>query len=191
MKFDVIIIGGGLAGVTAATALQREGRRCAIVSAGLSPHKVDLREFRKDGGTVLAGDAVTGGIIQVGRLLCVYTGKLGDTPLEADHFILATGKYFSRGLSSDMDRIYETIFGLDVEYAADPADWFAPGFHNSQPFMQFGVKSKGGCALKDGVRIANLYPVGEILAGIDGSDEDADARITGSALEAVRIIKGE
>lgn len=36
MKFDTIIIGGGLCGLTAGIALSRQGRKCMIVSAGQS-----------------------------------------------------------------------------------------------------------------------------------------------------------
>lgn len=36
MKFDTIIIGGGLSGLTCALRLQAEGRKCAVISAGQS-----------------------------------------------------------------------------------------------------------------------------------------------------------
>ena len=36
MKFDTIIIGGGLAGLTAGIELSRKGQKCLIVSSGQS-----------------------------------------------------------------------------------------------------------------------------------------------------------
>ena len=191
MKFDVVIIGGGLAGTTAATALQQAGLRCVLVSAGLSLNEAPHTAFRTAGGTVLAGDSVTGGDIEDGRVLRVNTQKLGSEPLEADSFILSTGKYFSRGILADMDRVYEPVFGLDVDYDPDRSTWFSPFFAARQKFLDFGVSCSGACALKDGRRIVNLFPAGEVLAGVSGSRGDASEIIRRSALEAAEaVLKG-
>ena len=36
MRFDVVVIGGGLAGMTCAIRLAEQGKRCAVVSSGQS-----------------------------------------------------------------------------------------------------------------------------------------------------------
>ena len=192
MKFDAVIIGGGLAGMSIATALQEDGRRCALVSEGLSLHDgVSAARFRAAGGTLLAGDRVTAGTFGNGKLLSVRTEKLGDATLEAPVFVLATGKYFSRGIVADMDSIYEPVFGLDVQFDKDRSAWFSPSFSAPQRFLEFGVLTKDGCALKDGEKIANLFPAGEVLAGVSCISEGGTAGITHSvslALEAIRKI---
>jgi len=188
MKFDVLIIGGGLAGMTAATKLQSEGLRCAVVAEGLSLHNVSRREFCAAGGTLLAGDKVVSGRFSGDRLISVRTEKLGDVDLEADNYILATGKYFSGGLAADMDRLYEPLFGLDVEYDEDRSKWFDASFSAPQKFLEFGVKVQDGRALKDGVQIVNLYPAGEILAGISSAQGDARESVINSAIEAAAAI---
>lgn len=189
MKFDVVIIGGGLAGMTAATELQSSGLRCAVVAEGLSLHNASRSGFKAAGGALLQGDRVISGRIVNGRLTGVFTEKLGDTVLEADNFILASGKYFSRGLVADMDKVYEPLFGLDVQYEPDRSKWFDRSFAADQPFLDFGVKTEGLLALKDGVPVANLYPVGEVLAGISSARGDATEQIRNSALAAVKAIR--
>lgn len=166
MRYDVVIIGGGLAGMTAGVALQRAGKRCCVVAAGLSLHQTPRAEYVSLGGTLLAGDSVVGGEFDDNVLKCVKTSKLGETPLCADAFILCTGKFFSRGLRSDMDHIYETVFGCDVQYDQDPSKWVAREFAADQPFMSFGVLTDPqGHVSIDGKPIENLYAAGEILAG--------------------------
>ena len=189
MKFDVVIIGGGLAGMTAAAELQKAGLKCAVVAAGLSLHNVSRREFTAAGGTLLAGDAVVSGRFDGNRLAAVRTGKLGSVELEADNFILASGKYFSQGLVADMDRVYEPLFGLDVEYDEDRSTWFDPSFAAPQKFLEFGVKTEDGCALKEGSKIVNLYPAGELLAGVSTAQGDATEAIKKTALAAVEAIR--
>ena len=166
MKYDVVVIGGGLAGLTAGLELQKKGMRTIVVSTGLTLHEVPRKEYLMAGGSMLPGDTVLGGEFKDDRLLCVHTANLGETLLCADHFLLCTGKFFSKGLISTMDRIYEPVFGCDVDYSKDRSSWVTRVFSDEQPFMSFGVVAdeKGRVSVK-GKTIQNLYAAGEILAG--------------------------
>lgn len=167
MRFDVVIIGGGKSGTRAALKLAQAGKRCAVVSAGHCLGQTFRSEFIACGGTFLSGDRVIGGRIEEDRLLFVNTENLGkDTALEAENFILCTGKFFSKGLISTIDKIYEPVFGCEVVYEKDRSKWTASDFYASQPFESFGVRTTGlGQVYVDGKAVSNLYAAGEILAG--------------------------
>lgn len=178
MKFDVIIIGGGPAGFTAACALQDAGLSCAVVQFGESLHHPDTSSFS---GPVFRGDKVTEGIFVKDRLTGVRTANFESTPLLADAFVLATGKFLSGGLAANMDGVKETVFGLDCEYDPDRSRWFAQDFYAPQPFLSFGVRtdSKSRCS-RAGQTVSNLYAAGEIVAG--------NPDIQKSALKAAKEI---
>lgn len=175
MKYDVVIIGGGPAGVTAGIRLLREGRRCLIVSEGLSRYETDKPTFRRLGGVFLPGDSVISGEWDNRRLVSVHTRKLEWEAIEADAFILATGRFFSRGLRSTMTRVYEPVFGCDVEFDPDRSRWADPDFFKPQPFESFGVVTdRRGRVLFGGVPADNIYAIGSILAGQQDMDESID-----------------
>lgn len=165
MKFDAVIIGSGPAGMAKAVKLQKGGKKCLVISKGHSLYGYEPGEFEKAGGRILMGDAAVSSEITGGKVSCIRTENLGNTEICADEYWLATGRFFAGGLKSDMDRIYEPLFGLDVEYDRNPEHWFSERFADDQPFMHFGVKcSARGCALKDDEEITNLFPIGEIRA---------------------------
>ena len=167
MKFDVVIIGGGLSGCTAAKRLLDEGKSCVVVAEGLSLEGKEARkEYLSLSGLLLPGDAVIGGNRSGSKLEYVKTRNLGETLLEADFFILATGKFFSKGLVATISRIYEPIFGCDVEYEKDRSKWCNPDFYAEQPFESFGVRTDEHSRVYIGGEVMNnLYAVGEILSG--------------------------
>lgn len=165
MKFDTIVIGGGRSGLAAALEALGQGKTCALVSFGRSVSRPDYRPFTSAGGVLLYGDRVVGALWDGPRVAAVKTENLGDTLLEAHDFVLATGKFFGGGLEADMDKVRETVFGLDVLCEADRSKWFDPDFFARQPFMDFGVATDAdGHPFKAGTVVPNLVATGQIKA---------------------------
>ena len=124
--------------------------------------------FQKLGGIYLLGDSVTGGDFTDNNLRYVTTVNLGQDRLEADNFILATGSFLSHGLKSTPKKVYESVFGLDVDSYQQREDWFKADFYESQPYMGFGVISDADFRLsREEKTISNLYGVGSVLGGCD------------------------
>ena len=207
MKYDAIVIGGGLAGCTAAGVLAEAGRKVAVFSEGLSLHDASegpashkeqarppyaaLSELAAKGVTVFRGDSIiraemSGDGSQVAR---VFSRNLGDEPLEAAAYVLATGKFFSRGIISHMGGMYEPVFGSDVEFEPDHSKWFDPDFFATQPYERFGVKTDPeGHVLKGGVSVVNLFAAGQVLAGEPMSDIDIETSGRTAAKEVLKKL---
>lgn len=165
MKFDAVVIGGGWSGLQAALGFQARGLECALFTFGRSLERIDYSDFRKAGGYLMYGDKVLSGTIEEGMVTGIVTANMGE--VTADHYVLAAGKFFGGGLASDMDKVFEPVFGLDVSYDPDRANWFDPDFFAHQPFMDFGLETDAdGHPFKDGKPVRNLVATGEILARI-------------------------
>lgn len=193
MKFDVIVIGGGLSGCTAAAVLAEAGRKVALFSEGLSLHDASqgpashkdqsrhpysaLAAISAKGVTVFRGDSIIRAeLSQEGtKVLRAFSRNLGNEPLEAAAFLLATGKFFSRGIISNMEKVFEPVFDADVEFEPDHSKWFNPDFFAAQPFESFGVKTDAaGRVFKGGKAVENLYAAGQVKAGAPMSDSEIE-----------------
>ena len=124
--------------------------------------------FRMLGGNYLMGDTAMSGTIEGDRLTSITTAKLGDMPLKADNFVLATGSFVSRGLKADYERVYEPILGLDVDADRDREQWTQFGVLQPQAYFNYGVATDGSlrCS-KQGKTINNLHAIGAVLSGHD------------------------
>ena len=122
--------------------------------------------FRMLGGNYLMGDTAISGTIEGDRLTSISTAKLGDMPLKADNFVLATGSFVSRGLRADYERIYEPVLGLDVDADNDREQWTQFGVLKPQAYFNYGVSTDDQFhCLKQGKAISNLYAIGSVLSG--------------------------
>ena len=150
----------------------RRGIPARVVFAGTLPPSVPgirtqmllRRRYEILGGTYLMGDTVTGAHIYEDNVHSVVTRQLDHHYLEASHFILASGSFFSKGLVSNPFKIYEPIFELDVDYNPDRNTWYDASFRAHQPYMAFGVKTDGSLrTFRKGAPIGNLFAIGSIL----------------------------
>lgn len=124
------------------------------------------KRFTALGGTYLAGDSVKGGKFNGTRLESVETEHLEDTKLTADTFVLATGSFMSRGLSSNYQKVWETVFGLDVDASATRTDWTSENVFDAQAYQEYGVKTDDKLRVSlNGKVIDNLYAAGSVLSG--------------------------
>ena len=146
MKFDTVVYGCDAAALGAATDALRQGGTCALVRRGLPLEKIDYSGFVAAGGLVFHAGA----------------------EVSADKYILATGRFFSGGLLADMEKVYEPVFGLDLDFPDDRSLWFDPDFNADQPFMRFGVVADAdGHPFIGGVRQDNIIVIGDILRYAD------------------------
>lgn len=151
----------------------RTGLRIREVSSmppsqpGMRIEQALLDEFVARGGTLLKGDKVLRGEFSGDRLTAVYTENFDSQPLKADSFVLASGSFFSHGLTSQREGIREPVFGLDVDAPAARCDWYQQQFIPEQPhaYMSSGVRVddqfRPGI---DGQTVSNLYCAGAVLA---------------------------
>ena len=150
------------------------------------------RRYEVLGGTYLAGDEVVQAHVHEGVVHSVATRLLDSHYLEADHFILATGGYFSKGLRSNPSRIYEPVFGLDVEAAEDRNAWYDPDFAADQPYLQFGVRTDADLrAVRQGGPFQNLYAIGSVLGATRPEFGSGAGLAIRSAFHAVDVILSE
>lgn len=128
------------------------------------------QRFRQLGGLFVEGDEVIGGHFDGAKLCAISTTLNPSTPVEADHFVLATGGFFSRGLMSEHHALHEPVFGLPIDAPeareAWSDQWLLTGAQHG--FVQSGVATDQHFRpSRLGTVIENLYCAGNVLSGFN------------------------
>lgn len=142
--------------------------------------QLSLRDlFIRLGGRFMPGDTVRRGDFEGHRLKRIYTENFGSIPLEADSFVISTGSFFGHGLIADLEKIYEPVFGLDIEAGKSRTEWYDKSFYAPQPYMAYGVLTDSNFRpARNGETVDNLYATGALLAGFNALREGSGAGIT-------------
>jgi len=124
--------------------------------------------FAELGGVYIAGDKVVRADITDDVVNAIYTNSHPENPMEAQCYILSTGSFFSGGLVSEFDNMYEPIFKLKLHHEPERNKWYNQNFfhRDSHAFLQYGVLTDESLRPYDSNNniIQNLYCSGAIMA---------------------------
>lgn len=145
------------------------------------------RRYESLGGTFVIGDQVVSAAVHEGVVSSIASKNLDTYRLFASNFILCSGTFFSKGLSSNPNGIEEPVFGLDIEAPETRTRWYKPDFFQDQPYMEIGVKADDALHPSiAGNTVKNLYVAGSVLAG--DKFGSAAGKAMRSALAAAELI---
>ena len=131
------------------------------------------RKFESLGGLMINGDSALNAHFEGDRVHYIKTRLLEDEEIIADNFVLAAGSFFSKGLVSEFDKIYEPVFESDIIGVEgfndkDRFSWTNHRFANPQPYQSAGVAINEHCQVqKCGQFLANLYAIGNVIGGFN------------------------
>ncbi|WP_447838816.1 glycerol-3-phosphate dehydrogenase subunit GlpB [Aeromonas salmonicida] len=145
---------------------------------GMRMQEALKRRFQALGGTFLTSERVLGGRYEGDKVLGVHSQNGDDQLFEADHFVLASGSFFSRGLESRLRGIREPIFDADVLSLEERDAWAGRRLFDHHPFMGFGVKTDDMLrVMRSGKPLTNLYGAGSVLAHYDPIKEGSGSGV--------------
>ncbi|WP_324031991.1 glycerol-3-phosphate dehydrogenase subunit GlpB [Aeromonas caviae] len=145
---------------------------------GMRMQEALKRRFMALGGTFLTSERVLGARYDSDKVIGVHSQHGEDQLFEADHFVLASGSFFSRGLESRLGGIREPIFDADVLSLAERDAWAGRRLFDHHPFMGFGVKTDDKLrVLRGGRPLTNLYGAGSVLAHYDPIKEGSGSGV--------------
>ncbi|MBP8281840.1 MAG: glycerol-3-phosphate dehydrogenase subunit GlpB [Aeromonas sp.] len=145
---------------------------------GMRMQEALKRRFQALGGTFLTSERVLGARYEGDKVLGVHSQNGDDQLFEADHFVLASGSFFSRGLESRLRGIREPIFDADVLSLEERDAWAGRRLFDHHPFMGFGVKTDDMLrVMRGGKPLTNLYGAGSVLAHYDPISEGSGSGV--------------
>ena len=136
--------------------------------------RIQLRHrFEKLGGLMMNGDSALKAHFHGNKVRAIQTRLHEEEEITAEHFVLASGSFFSKGLVSEFDKIYEPVFHSDIIGVegfndTDRFTWTDHRFSNPQPYQSAGVAINAQCQVqKSGQFLTNLYAVGNVIGGFN------------------------
>lgn len=165
---------------------------------GMRQHFQLRHHFEKLGGLMMNGDSAIKAHFDNHVVRSIQTRLHKNEEITADHFVLASGSFFSKGLVSNFDKIVEPVFNADIigvgDFNSDNRfTWTNRRFANAQPYQSAGVVINNKCQIqKEGKYITNLYAIGNIIGGFNALELGCGSGVAViTALTVADEIRGE
>lgn len=141
---------------------------------GIRSQRLLKESFEQAGGVFLPSDEVKTVNSEDGKITGIVTSN--QIKMTADEFVLATGRFFSKGIEATPTRVFEPLIGADVVYSDNRTSWYQKDFFAPQEFMEFGVDTDNDFRVKKGgAALANFYAAGSIIGGFNPLHEGSGA----------------
>ena len=127
--------------------------------------------FIGHGGDFIAGERAESGPSDSGMLEYINTRNTGREAVSAKFYVLATGSFFSGGLTSDSQKIMEPVFNFKVNADGKRSKWYSWFLFDakSHPFLSYGVETDKNFNPVNGMgrTVKNVFCAGAVLSGYD------------------------
>lgn len=141
---------------------------------GIRQHHQLRARFESLGGVMFNGDRALRAEFEENKVARIYTQLHLENAITAKYFVLASGSFFSNGLVSEFEEIYEPLFRADIIKteqfdATNRFSWINKRFSAPQPYQSAGVLINAQCQVqKQGKTIDNLFAIGSVIGGYNG-----------------------
>ncbi|WP_150538409.1 glycerol-3-phosphate dehydrogenase subunit GlpB [Actinobacillus vicugnae] len=151
---------------------------------GIRQHRQLRLRFEQLGGMMMNGDRAVKAEFEGDKVARIFTSSHQEEPISADHFVLASGSFFSNGLVAEFEHVKEPVFDLDIcgsknfDYS-DRFSWTNNRFAAPQPYQSAGVVINSACQVqKKGAVVPNLYAIGNVIGGFQGIEQGCGSGVS-------------
>ena len=114
---------------------------------------------------MMNGDSALKAHFHGNKVRAIQTRLHEEEEITAEHFVLASGSFFSKGLVSEFDKIYEPVFHSDIIGVegfndTDRFTWTDHRFSNPQPYQSAGVAINAQCQVQKSGQFFNEFICG-------------------------------
>ena len=162
---------------------------------GIRLRELMEQQLMNKGATVISQKKVESVVFQESCIELHYEDHFGPVVIQADHVLLASGRFLSGGLVADQFQVQEALMHLPVQQPESRDGWFSEDYFDAQGH----AVNRAGLLVNGDMQVVNdqgelidrrLYAAGIVLANQDWVRQRCGAGVAiATAYKAVKAIQ--